>query len=338
MSQNRALLGWPIDGLRRLRPVIHGSADAVSGGRITEYEAARHSSPIFIGGTGRSGTTAVARILGLHARLFVVKWESQFMVAPNGLFDMLPKIHQKWRFDQFANRMRGEWYQRTINCGKPNEYVAGLCDDIDSEEVDRALAVFEAGLSADQSAEDRGDVAALFVNAVFEPALRRAGAHRWGEKTPRNILYIDALHAVFPRMKFIDVVRDGRDVVSSMLQHGFWPIAPSNDYPQTLRFTGEMSFDMAVDYWLTMMEISRDKAAAIPSDSYLKVRLEDIVEDPTTTLLKILDFIDEPFDEALLTYDLSRSHSGRWRTDLSPEQQQRMLEKAGDMLKEEGYL
>jgi len=55
-------------------------------------------------------------------------------------------------------------------------------------------------------------------------------------------------------------------------------------------------------------------------------------------MVKILDFIDEPFDENLLTYDLSRSHRERWRQDFSPEQREWFLGRAGNLLAEEGYL
>jgi hypothetical protein len=303
-----------------------------------EVEAAHHSSPIFIGGTGRSGTTAVARLLGLHRNVFTVKWESQFIVAPNGLADLLPKIHQRWCLGDFTNRMRGEWFRRTLNQGKPNEYVAGLCDDVEIEEVNQAIQILESFVVPNQSLEERHTAAAEFIHALFLPAVNRAGARRWGEKTPRNIFYIDTLYAMFPDMKFIDVVRDGRDVVSSMMEHGFWPIAPSPAHPETERFSGPMTFEKAVDYWITMMEIGREKAAKVPTSAYLKIRLEDLVDQPNTTLLKILDFIDEPFDENLLTYDLSRSHRERWRQDFSPEQCEWFLGRAGNMLVEEGYL
>lgn len=307
-------------------------------GDSSPVETTHLTSPVFIGGTGRSGTTAVARLLGLHSNLFIVKWESQFIVAPNGLADLLPTLHQQWCLDSFAKRLRGEWFRRTVYDGMPNEYVAGLCDDVEIEEVDQALQVLESLITPGQSLKERHAASARFVDALFEPAVKRAGACRWGEKTPRNIFYIDTLYAMFPDMKFIDVVRDGRDVVSSMMEHGFWPIAPSPVFPGTEPLCGKMTFEKAVDYWITMMRIAREKADAVPESAYLKVRLEDLVEQPEPTFAKILDFVDEPFDENLLTYDLSRSHRERWRNDLSPEQAKWFLSRAGDLLAEEGYL
>ena len=45
--------------------------------------------PIFIGGTGRSGTTVLKRILGLHDSLATIEWESKFISTENGLMDLL---------------------------------------------------------------------------------------------------------------------------------------------------------------------------------------------------------------------------------------------------------
>lgn len=296
------------------------------------------SSPIFIGGTGRSGTTAFARMLGLHPDVFVLRWETQLIVAPNGMLELLHRLHEPRHLKAFEAGLRGRWFRRTINQGHPNEYSAGLCDDLTIEEVEDALQVLEDGLHDRGSAESRSILAAAFVDSLFSPAMRRAGADRWAEKTPRNLLFMEELHSIFPRMKFINLVRDGRDVASSMLQHGFWPIAPSFKYPETLRFSGAMTFEKAVDYWVTWMAIGRSQAAQMPRTTYMEVRLEDLVANPGETMARVLSFIDLPFDDALLSYDLSRSHTGRWNRDLSHEQVEWIMERAGPMLAECGYV
>jgi len=295
-------------------------------------------SPIFIGGTGRSGTTAFARMLGLHPDIFVLRWETQLIVAPGGLLELLPSLHQPDKLEAFKEALRGRWFRRTINRGLPNEYSAGLCDDLTAEEIEDALRVLDAGLRPSQSMPERLALAASFLDALFRPATKRADALRWAEKTPRNILFMDQLLAVFPRMKLINVIRDGRDVVSSMLQHGFWPVASTPEYPETLRFCGEMSFEKAVDYWVAWMKIAHEKAAEMPPGSYLEIRLEDLVAEPRTTLEQVLDFVGTPFHEAPLAYDLGRSHIGRWKKDLTPDQAEKTLGTAGPMLEKCGYL
>jgi hypothetical protein len=303
-----------------------------------ESSPATTSSPVFIGGTGRSGTTAFARMLGLHPEIFVLRWETQLIVAPDGLLELLQRLHEPRHLKAFETGLRGRWFQRTINQGLPNEYSAGLCDDLTIEEVENALQILKDGLQSGQPTDERAALAATFVDSLFSPAMRRAGARRWAEKTPRNLLFMTELLAVFPRMKFINVVRDGRDVVSSMLQHGFWPVAPSPEHPETQRFSGPMTFEKAVDYWVAWMEIGRSQAALMPNGSYAEIRLEDIVANPREAFDNILTFIDVPFSADPLEFDLSRSHIGRWEKDLSHEQVEWMMQRAGSMLAECGYV
>ncbi|MGC8915621.1 MAG: sulfotransferase family protein [Thermoanaerobaculum sp.] len=48
-----------------------------------------------------------------------------------------------------------------------------------------------------------------------------AGAKRWVDQSPENVLVADQLAVGFPKAKFVQVVRDGRAVVRSMLGSGF---------------------------------------------------------------------------------------------------------------------
>jgi hypothetical protein len=47
------------------------------------------STPVFVGGTGRSGTTILARVLGQHANFSMVPVEARFIVDRHGLIDFL---------------------------------------------------------------------------------------------------------------------------------------------------------------------------------------------------------------------------------------------------------
>ncbi len=293
--------------------------------------------PVFIGGTGRSGTTVLARLLGQHPRIFVYRWETQLIAAPGGLIDLLRNLHDVGARKRFSQQMRGPWFQRVLYAGQPEEYKAGLCADLSWEEIEPVLAIFEnlVKLGGDQIHPFR--LGAEFLDVLSRPAVRRAKAHRWGEKTPRNIFYIAQLRQLFPNLRFVHILRDGRDVVASMLENGFWPIAPSPEYPGTLRFRGKMSFEKAVDYWVEMLKIARHSAAQVPPENYLEIRLEDLAKDPAASLKRLMDFLDEPLTEELLQFDLSRARAGRWRRDLSAAQIRYFHRHAGEVLEREGY-
>ena len=52
--------------------------------------------PVFIGGTGRSGTTILARMLSLHKDIFTIPFETRFIVDPYGLADLVDALSEKW--------------------------------------------------------------------------------------------------------------------------------------------------------------------------------------------------------------------------------------------------
>ena len=88
----------------------------------------------------------------------------------------------------------------------------------------------------------------------------------------------------------------------------------------------------------------------------LEVRYEALVAEPEATLRRILDFIDEPWDAAVLSHHTkNRAHEpleastqqaikpltdrsiGRWKTEMTRLDKAAFKEKTGDVLKLLGY-
>lgn len=302
------------------------------------------NAPILIGGTGRSGTTALQWLLGEHDSILAVQWESQFMVAKDGLVDVLRADFAPDAMRRFLEQLRGRWFRRVIREGQPDAYEAGLCADITVQELEEAISTLAARTRARVARfalrllpRVQYAVASRFVQDLLQPAMQRAGARRWSEKTPRNILYADELWRLFPDMRFIHIIRDGRDVVSSMISRRFWPVAQTPDFPETAPFRGDVTFDKAVDYWMTMLDIARRVATRVPAENYLEIRLEDLVHDRDVTLKRVFDFLGEEITEKVSAYDLSRNNIGRWRQDLTADQAEAFRARAGHVLASEGY-
>jgi hypothetical protein len=292
--------------------------------------------PVFIGGTGRCGSTLLSRFMSCHPGLFCLRWESQFIVARDGLLDLVRADFSPRALNVFVERLRGRWFRRVLNVGKPNEYEAGLCHDISNEQLETAIASLEAELSGGLP-DGAYRVAARFVDTLLSEPTRHAGANRWCEKTPRNSIYTDQLWKLFPGMKFVHIIRDGRDVVSSMLDRGFWPVAATEEFPTTRPFHGEVTFEKAVDYWVELLRLARRIAQFVPSTNYFEVRLEDLVNDPQREMAEIFAFIDEPLDGQELDFKWSDPHIGRWKNDLSAAQVAYLHDRAGAVLLGEGY-
>ena len=78
-------------------------------------------------------------------------------------------------------------------------------------------------------------------------------------------------------------------------------------------------------------------------DHYLEVRYEALVEDTEATLRVVCDFLELPFDPAMIdpaeraAVEAELAPVGVWRERLGPEQLAAFDEVAGEMLAELGY-
>ena len=112
----------------------------------------------------------------------------------------------------------------------------------------------------------------------------RFGKERWGDKTPVYAAHMRQIHHHLPEARFIHLVRDGRDVALSVKSVWFGP----------------KEIREAADWWATGIREARYQAQFLPH--YLEVRYEDLVTDPVATLRSVCQFLDLPWDPALLDY------------------------------------
>lgn len=127
--------------------------------------------------------------------------------------------------------------------------------------------------------------AELFSDFQSEYA-RQRGKPRWADKTPLYALHLDFIDALFPDCQIVHVIRDGRDVVASHRDR--W---------------GYLAAVKAVDKWPKYVKKARAFGRSMPSDRYTEVRYEHLVADTEPTLRKLLEFLGEPWDPAVLAHE-----------------------------------
>src|ERR671937_1000698 len=89
---------------------------------------------VFVGGTGRSGTHVIGKLLGRSADLAPIPLECRFHVEDRGFPGLLSGDVSKRRF---MRRMRGFWWK-----GFQRTRFRGLYRFVDRERFDAALAAF----------------------------------------------------------------------------------------------------------------------------------------------------------------------------------------------------
>jgi hypothetical protein len=196
------------------------------------------------------------------------------------------------------------------------------------------------------------------INQVFRQMLLsllekyrlQSGKRRIAEKSPNNVFFFHHLHALFPESPLVHVIRDGRDVVCSLLTMNW--INPQTG--QRVDYTRDSR--KAAEYWVSAVTMGR-RAGANPAirPRYLEIKYEDLVISPEDTLRRLLIHIGEPWDPTVLAYyekernlagessaeqvskPLYTGSAGRWKKDLAVAERKAIKEVAGKLLVELGY-
>lgn len=190
---------------------------------------------IFVGGSPRSGTTLVQKILNCHPEIYG---------GPE--FDFVPRI---------------------VNL------FEGMRSSIRSGRIDRIL-----------NENNLVDTFRYLLVALLSPKMRAEGVSYLSEKTPANVFAFPWLEECAPEAKKILVIRDPRDVVSSMLEVG------RRQRRQTGRACGFVRDTVAaVNY---MNECLRAGTAfAETSRNCLVIHYEDVVADPLLVANRMYSFV-----------------------------------------------
>jgi Sulfotransferase family len=247
-------------------------------------------APIFVGGTGRSGTTILARLLGRHPDYIVIPVEARFHCAPEGLPGVLLETETP---EDFARRVIEEWF------APPGE-EARLGAFVKREFMDGALARF-----LERAPEDRVAAGRSLMEEVFGSYARSEGRPGWVEMTPINAMWgAPHLARLFPELRLVNVIRDGRDVASSLIELGWLDDAYA-----------------ALSWWEERMLRGHQQCRLLAGGSWLTVSFERLlVEDREAALRELLDFMGWEEEPSMRRFFARRmrpqdAHVGRWKTN-----------------------
>jgi hypothetical protein len=230
-----------------------------------------------------------------------------------------------------------------IYCGPEIKLVNGICEMHKAWTEALGDSFEAAGLGTDPlDAGVRG-----FVDAV----LREVGgdARCIAEKTPHNLLGMELLGRLFPRARFLHVVRDGRAVAASLVKQE-WVYPNTNEPVAYCKDLGS-----AARYWGEMITEVRTQSLTVPG-RYIEVVYEELVTNPEQVMRQVLAFVGQPWEDQVVHHQdaeqrLSSLESSseavfravntdavdRWRRELTAEQVQEIESVAGEVLAWLGY-
>ena len=253
-------------------------------------------NPVFVGGTGRSGSTIVGDLLDHHPAITVtIPMEVRFITGNNGIVDALAKAGKPAGLkaaELAVDRIHNRWFFRTENVG----LHTSMSREFVTETTDRYLAHFE---NSPQHASQ------VLVYSIMEKVALGCDAERWVDTTPANARKANLITPIYPQQKVIVMVRDGRDVAASFVHQDF---GPSDVFE-------------AVALWEKRMIKSDQAVKRCAAGVVLTLDLQDlVVTERDASLDLILEHCE--LDDSLEMRDWFNArvtpdgaHAGRWRRD-----------------------
>lgn len=274
--------------------------------------------PFFIIGAGRSGNTLLRAILVNHSKI---------SIPPESF--VLRKVVKKFKIFNFllwrdiVKIVIGEFQAipETHSWGIDFSPVYRTLLDLDKKE--RSLA--------------------KIIDAIYKFYSRKKfpGSVIWGDKTPLNTLHLDTIDKISAKSRYIHIIRDGRDAVSSMVNRGIFD-----------------SVEEACGRWNKSVELAREFGEKKSNDHYMEVKYEELVSHPKLVIKEVCEFLGVQYEKNMTEYHaklekmgdtgmtihnnlkkpITTDFIGKWKDNLSPEQQKKVSELLRERLKLLDYI
>jgi protein-tyrosine sulfotransferase len=252
---------WPA-GLAELRHPAAEIAARLRGlprGLAHPLERGEPVEPFFIVGSGRSGTTLLRRVLQASPEVHIP-----------------PEMHALGECIRLYRRNRTLPWPELVRTA-----LSAFALDPEFERFGVALAPLAAALDG---LAPRERSLARVLDALYRSHAAASGeaCARWGDKTPLNAFALAPIRAVFPRARFVHLLRDGVDVAHSYVEAGLQP-----------------DLATAARRWRDSVAAVRRFAARHPARC-LELRYEALVRAPERTLPALFRFLGLRWDPAFL--------------------------------------
>jgi hypothetical protein len=265
---------------------------------------------VLIGGTGRSGTSLVYRLLLLSGKMCgYPEFESRLFTANNSLLDVYDVYFNSYspeRLDWVCEAFKSSALNsfKDIPLGKRPFFLFGKNREVVGGA--KFLEDYILGLKKDRLTG--GDIFKCFrhrsevlLTELF--CLDRSKCNALVEKTPHNILHFKRINAVFPEARMLHIVRDPRAVAESVVRQSWG----ANSYREAVVWV-----KLILDTWIRQFE-NRE----FDIRNCMCLRVEDLVTKPEEGEMMMREFLDEELVE--LSLFANPDALDGWRENISTE-------------------
>lgn len=290
------------------------------------------SKLITIAGTGRSGTNVLKTIFGSHPDVASLHFETRFLIDPRGLISFYRFYTACWS-PYMADYLIKDLEDYLLSLAKisnensdsipyadweldrwiPNysELVTELIQNLTQFNYEAKWPGAKVGsepytMSFGKMME-KDELAAFlstFMIRITGSICASQGKSLFVDDNTHAILFASDINELLPSSKLIHIVRDPRDVISSLLSQKWTP--------NTVEYC-TFWYKNVVKKWMEQQKL-------LSPDFFTPIKLEDLVAEPEKHIKELCTFCSITFNPKMLTVSLSESNSGRYLIDLTQDE------------------
>lgn len=299
---------------------------------------------LLIGGTGRSGTTIIAQMLGLHPEIYTFPKEIRFITDPDGVISLKSALVDNWSFfqgdfaiERFFNLMT-KLKKKTWGAYPTIDFSSMVgADFYDSwlNELRKELIEFE--FNSNWIGRTTGFKKVLSKKILTDNNKRKPffpKSYFSSRKSDQEFYAILSgwLDDFFIRAAEFNNKRFALDHTPMNNLHAdfFYNLMPESKMLHVYRDPRDVISSFTTQEWGSTPENNLkwvnniyktwdDIKRKLPEGYYYELAFETFIENPETEMKKILDFYEIDFHPSVMEIKLNKPHIGRYHKNLSPE-------------------
>jgi len=322
--------------------------------------------PIFIGGTGRSGTTILKRVLTCHSKIVSLRDELRVITDPGGALDLISALSGRWspyNADAAMHRFR----DIMLECARTSS-KAGIFLEKAERKIFRSLGVsprrylgsgftyyFDASFYHQRLDRLIQELCYHITKGswIGSPPFRVPS--KIFECGPMPRADVERILERFFQDLYTNLAREGQthwldDTPTNLLHtHELRGLFPDMRLVHIYRDPRDVTASYSRFAWGggNFVAIARRLAGiyrhwfeireGLSGDCVLEISLEELAAEPVAGLTKICNFVELDFEESLMQIPLDKVHAGRWRRDIPESEWEAVESHLGQFIKTYGY-